>query len=830
LTEILKHTYHALGSGSGEGIRGVREIGGPTAVGESMIQGLLTSPRLLFGLIVLIMAVLIGTAVGPRTGDAASPSRAPGAPGDKAVWTEADKDGFGTSTTTASKVWYTLDDGELTEVYYPDLGTPSVRDLQFIVSDGKTFAELETDATTHKVQLVDEKALGYQQINTDKTGNYRITKSYVTDPDRSTVLVDVTFESLSGKPYQLYALYDPSLDNGGSAESSDSGVVRDAALVATDGDVASALVASPEIGRSSTGYKGTSDGWQDLKNDYRMDWNYRSSPDGNVVQTARLPVDGLGNRDATLSLGFANSEDGALQGARASLATGFNQAQTQYQTGWHNYTPLKSSPTSVGSSGLMRTTYNVSVMTLAAHEDKTYRGAYVASPSMPWVWGTTSQLTGDILDSKGADDTSGAYHLVWSRDLYQIATALLAAGDEAGAKRALNYLFKTQQKADGSFPQNSYVDGRQRWENVQLDEVAFPIVLAWQLGQKDPSIFSEYSEDVQQAADYLVDKGPATPQERWENQGGWSPATIAAEIAGLVCAAEIARENGDEISAAAYESTADHWQQNVEAWTVTTNGPLDEDPYYLRITKSPGDNPADSDVPPDPNAPITYSIGDSGPSAIDQRLVVDTSFLELVRLGVKEADDTNIVNTLDVVDSDAVVGPFQTPPNEPQKKGLRVDTPNGTFWHRFNFDGYGEQRDGGPWDIGFPTCDAIPEPPEPPVPCLENQKTIGRAWPIFAGERGEYELAAGDSASAAERLASIARTGNDGYMLPEQVWDDNPPSGQPGFPQGEGTFSATPLAWTHAQYVRLAWSIDAGEPVEQPEIVDERYPRPAAAP
>jgi glucoamylase len=783
-----------------------------------MIQDLSARPRLLFGLAVLALALLAGAAAGSQVGAAKSSGQAPGAPGEKAVWTEADKDGFGTSTTTDSKAWYTLDDGRLTEIYYPDLGTPSVRDLQFIVSDGKTFAELETDATTREVQLVDERALVYRQINT-KTGKYRITKTYITDPDRPTVLVDVTFESLTGKPYQLYALYDPSLDNGGDE---DSGVVRDAALVATDGDVASALVTSPDLGRRSTGYKGTSDGWQDLMNDYRMDWNYRSSPGGNVVQTARLPVDGLGNRDATLSLGFADSEDGAIQGARASIAAGFDQKQEQYQTGWHDYLapPLKSPPASAGSPGLMGTTYNVSVMTLAAHEDKTYRGAYIASPSMPWVWGTG-------LDSRGVDDTSGAYHLVWSRDLYQIATALFAAGDEAGAKRALTYLFETQQKPDGSFPQNSYVDGSQRWENVQLDEVALPIVLAWQLGQTDQSIYSEFSEDVQQAADYIVAHGPATPQERWENQGGWSPATIAAEIAGLVCAAEIARESGAEALATSYENTADNWQQNIEEWTVTTNGPLADHPYYLRITKSPGDNPADSDVPPDPNAPTTYSIGDSGPSQIDPRLVVDTSYLELVRLGVKPADDPNIVQTLEVVDSEAIVGPFPTPPNEPQKRGLRVDTPNGTFWHRFNFDGYGEQRDGGPWDIGFPTCDTLPDI------CLNNQKTLGRAWPIFAGERGEYDLAAGGSAaagSAAERLASIARTGNDGYMLPEQVWDENPPSGQPRFPRSEGTFSATPLAWTHAQYIRLAWSIDEGEPVEQPDIVAERYAGAATSP
>ncbi|HEX5849835.1 MAG TPA: glycoside hydrolase family 15 protein [Rubrobacter sp.] len=748
--------------------------------------------------------------------DAASSSEAPGAPGKKAVWTAADKDGFGTSTTTTSKVWYTLNDGKLTEVYYPDLGTPSVRDLQFVVSDGKTFAELETKATTHKVRLVDDRALEYRQINTDRDGKYRITKTYVTDPARSTVLVDVTFESLTGKPYRLYALYDPSLNNGGD---NDTATSKDGQLLASDGKVASALIGSPEFGPSSSGYLGTSDGWTDLKNDYKMDWNFRSaSTPGNVVQTAKTALTGLsGDRRLTLALGFGATRSGALSTARGSLTGGFQKAQAGYRAGWHGYLgSLKEAPASVDTS-LQRTTYDVSAMTLAAHEDKTYRGAYVASPSMPWVWGTTSQETGDILDSRGPDETSGAYHLVWSRDLYQIATALMAAGDRAGANRALTYLFERQQKPDGSFPQNSTVDGSEHWENVQLDQVAFPLVMAWQLGRKDGAT---YRDHIKPAADYIVDHGPATPQERWENQGGWSPATIASEIAGLVCAAKIARLNGDEASATTYMSKADNWQRNIEEWTVTTNGPLADHPYYLRITKSPGDDPADSDVPPNPNAPTTYSIGDSGPSTIDQRLVVDTSYLELVRLGVKPADDPAIVRTLNVVDSKAIVGPFPTPPNEPQKRGLRVDTPNGTFWHRFNFDGYGETRDGGPWDIGYPSCDTLPRP------CLQSQRTIGRAWPIFAGERGEYELAAGGSGaadSASERLASIAKTGNAGYMLPEQVWDDFPPSGRSGFPKGEGTLSATPLAWTHAQYVRLAWSIQVGHPVEQPRVVSCRY-------
>jgi glucoamylase len=363
-------------------------------------------------------------------------------------------------------LWYTLNNGELTEVYYPDLITPSVRDLQFVVSDGATFAERETDATTPSVQLVDGRALEYRQIDTDKDGKYRITKTYVTDPARSTVLVDVTFESLDSKPYQLYALYDLSLNNGGDDDTAGS---QNGQLLASDGKVASALVAAPRFDQTSSGYKGKSDGWVDLQGNYKMDWTFGSaSKPGNVVQTAKTALTGLpGSQHLTLSLGFGGTTSGALSTAQASLMGGFPAVAANYETGWHNYLDsLKAAPASVGTS-LEHTTYDVSAMTLAAHEDKTYRGAYIASPTMPWVWGT------------GLENPSGAYHLVWSRDLYQIATALLAAGDRAGAERALTYLFERQQKADGSFPQNSTVDGTPHWGNTQLDEAAFPIVLAW---------------------------------------------------------------------------------------------------------------------------------------------------------------------------------------------------------------------------------------------------------------------------------------------------------------------------------------------------------------
>jgi glucoamylase len=654
------------------------------------------------------------------------------------TWTPANKDAFGTSATTASKVWHTLSGGELTEVYYPNLGTPAVRDLQFVVSDGSSFTERETDAPGHKVGLIDRRSLTYSQTNWDRARGWKLEKTYVTDPARNTLMVEVRFVNTSRRPLTLHVLYDPSLSNDGS---DDAGSANGSTLIASDAHAASALAAQPALKRLASSTSG-----------------------GDLVQTAQTRLTGRGDRqEMTLALGFGGNASEATTAANASLRRGIGPVAADYMRGWRSYLKLKPAPRSAKPYA---NEYRVSLMTLAAHEDKTYRGAYVASPTMPWAWG---QLT--------IDNPSDAYHLVWSRDLYQIATALLAAGDRPGAERALTYLFDRQQKPDGSFPQNSDVDGTPRWTNLQLDEVAFPIVLAWQLRRNDAAT---YANHVKKAADFIVANGPQTPQERWENQSGWSPATIASEIAALVCAADIARHNGDTTSAAHYEAVADDWQKNVESWTATSNGPYSSSPYYLRLTKDGK-----------PNAGTTYSIGDGGPSAEDQRAVVDPSFLELVRLGVKRADDPVIKNTIGVVD-----------------QRLGVDTPNGTFWHRFSFDGYGETRDGGPWGISQP----------------DTFTTLGRLWPIFAGERGEYELLA-RAGSPRARLAAMAGSANDGGMMPEQVWDENPPSGRPGFPRGEGTFSATPLAWTHAQFVRLAWSLDAHAPVEQPKVVACRYVR-----
>ncbi|RJL25206.1 glucoamylase [Bailinhaonella thermotolerans] len=709
------------------------------------------------------MAVLLpASLVVLPSGRAGAADEAPGAPGARPAWTPADKTGYGTSRTLGSKVWFTLRDGALSEVYYPDLGTPSVREMRFVVSDGTGFTEREGEATRGSTTLVDGRALVYRQTNTARSGKWRLTKTYVTDPARASVLVDVTFESLTGRPYRLYALHNPRLSNGGVRDLDDRGETRGGALVAEDGRTAGALASSPAFAETSSGYQGVSDGWTDLRADHTMNWHYEARSGGNVVQTGRIPVTGLrGGRKATLALGFGADGDAALATARATLGTGWPKVSAAYARGWHDYVASLKRPPASAARGRNRAVYDSSVMVLAAHEDKANRGAFIASPSMPWAWGTNPEL----------EDPSGAYHLVWARDIVHKATGLLAAGDRAAADRALTWLFRRQQKPDGSFPQNSTVEGREHWTNVQMDEVAAPIILAWSLRRTGGDDWSH----VRRAADYIVAHGPVTRQERWENQGGYSPATIAAEIAGLVCAADIAAANGDRAARRRYLETADEWRSKVKSWTATPNGPYGPRPYFVRITKDGR-----------PDLGTRYDIGDSGPAGVDQRAVVDPSHLELVRLGVLPAGDPVIRNTNAVVDA-----------------RLSELTPAGRHWHRYDFDGYGERRDGGEWNVGHPPG---------------SRTTIGRLWPLFAGERGEYEVAAG--LDARRRLADMAATGTESGILPEQVWDGTGP-GRPGTP----TYSAAPLGWAHGQFIRLAWSIEAGRSLSTPAVVACRYLR-----
>jgi glucoamylase len=702
---------------------------------------------------------------------------APGAPGGGSSWTTGNKLAVGTATGSASKVWYTVARGVTTEVFYPRADVPDVQDMQYVVTDGASFTELERDATTHAVSTPDEDAPEYTITNTARSGRYRITNTYLTDPDRSTLLVRTRFQSLDGGAYRLFVLYNPSLAGGAGGDTGGWDGSR-GALVASDTQtlfgaplsVASALVASTGFTQHSTGYSGTaSDGYQDIVAHHTLANPYdTASSGGNIVQTAQVPVDA--DTTFTLALGFGASRGEAAATASASVTAGFATIESGFRGGWHSYLSGLTIPASVSGDPLRRHTYKTALITLHASEDKTFPGANIASLATPW---------GDAVDGNALSD---GYHRVWSRDLYQQASALLAAGDRAQATRMTRWLWDRQQitgwtqgdgiwYGPGSFPRYSPVSGiagatpQQLGCCEQLDQDAFPIVLADQLGLTDAGTWSK----VKLTADHIVSFGPDTPSERWEEQPGKSPSTIAAEIAGLVCAADIARRNGDSASAGRYESTADSWRNQLDGWTFTTTGYFGDHRYYERIEHD--SNPND-----------TYARGFED-GTWWERDIVDGGFLDLVRLGIRPPGYGPVVDSLAELDAVDKVG-----------------TPSGDMWHRYNHDSYGEsQSDGSGWPSGHPA-------------------RTGRLWPLLSGERGEYELAAGQPASS--YLQTLANAGNPGYLIPEQSWDR---SDQFGFRFGQPTGSAAPLNWAEAQYVRLALSLDAGRPVETPAAVRSRY-------
>lgn len=633
-----------------------------------------------------------------------------------AHWATAAKNGFGTSVTLNSKVWFTLANGVMTEVFYPTLDVPNVQTLQLQVAIGGRF-ESELDDTVHRLELPSANALTFRQVNNAKNGQYTITKTYVTDPRANTVLIDIDFRATNEA--KLYVHYDPSLNNSGLHDSAST--ERDA-MLAIDGNKASALI--PSCGFESF---------------------VPNQTKGNVVQAGVLKA----NR-CTLALGFGENTKDAARAARSSLARGFAVVRRDYEAGWQRYV------STLPRVPKHQRQFNMSAMVLKGLEDKTFRGASIASPSAPWGGGANAN-----------EATISGYHGVWSRDLYHVATAFLAIGDRPTANRLLDYLFKVQQKPDGSFPQNSWVDGRPIGGGLQMDQVGLPLVLAYQLGRSDRKTWLDH---IKPAADFIVQRGPRTDQDRWEEKPGYSPSSIAAQIAGLVCAAEIARINGDRSSAASYLETADKWTANVDRWTATKSG-FTARRHYLRITENE-----------DPDDGAKMEINSSS-LRVDERKIIDAGFLELVRLGVKPPDDALIVDSLNLID-----------------EMIKVETPAGDAWYRYNHDAYGETPAGERYD---------------------GRNGVGRLWTLLTGERGEYELAAGNIASARKRLDTMAGFANDGLMIPEQVWDlKRAPAG---FRFGAGTGAATPLAWSMAQFIRLAMSLERGRNLETPKVVWERY-------
>ncbi len=739
------------------------------------------------------------------TAVAGAAAPAPDGPGALSHFGLARKDCLGTARNTTSKTWYTVADGVLSDAYYPTADNTNVETLQYVVTDGSTFTDLQTRDMTYTVRSLDPGGMECRVTTTAKSGRYRLLTDYVTDPARDAVLMRTTFEPIVGPAaqYRLYVRLDPTVNGngggGGGNGGGDSGTVDTSTghpvLVASDPVTATnaanrdyaqpvhvALDASTPFTEVTNGFVGTSsDGLTQLDAAHALTATSTDASNGNVVQTARAPLGG-GSTTFTLALGFGSSQTDAVQTAQGSLAAGFPAARKTYEAGWAAYDEtLKQPPAHFPGISNPRwkdlvADYFLSANVVKASEDKTFSGAIVASLASPW---------GQAVSAGDPNNTYfGSYREVFSRDLYEAWTALLVDGDLRTARDTVRFLFERQQLPDGSMPRNSLVNGKLAPDSfgTQLDETAYPILMAYQLGMTDL-----YANHVKRAAYFLIAHGPAFGVERWEEQDGYSPSTIAAEIAGLIGAAELAQANDDDVSAALFRGVADDYQRSVKGWTVTTNGQLSAQPYFIRLSKTG-----------DPNAAISYNVGNGGPT-LDQRAVIDAGFLELSRLGALPASDPDILRSLPIVDST-----------------IRTLTASGPGWHRYNGDGYGDRgSDGRPW--------------------APSGQGTGHLWPALSSERGEHALQTGDGATARSLLDSMERFAGGVGLIPEQDWElpnlqrslfgTDPTVASIGFVNGEPAGSANPLTWSAASFVRLLGDLVAGRVVEQPAATFDRYVR-----
>jgi glucoamylase len=691
---------------------------------------------------------------------------ASGGPGIEPKWTRGNKVAVGTAYSTSSRVWYTLDHGSVTEVYYPTIDSPQIRDLQFLVTDGETFFHDERRHFVDEIACVSKAALGFDVINREKEGRYSIHKTILGDPHQNCLLINARLEAAPDllSRLKLYILCAPHLEIGGWHNNGE--VLRwdgKSALVAYKGNTWLVIGATVPFTACSCGYVGVNDGWTDLADNYRLDWQYDGALDGNIALTGEIDLSR--SRDFTLGLAFGTTRHNALSTLQQSLSIPFEKNREAFIRQWDRTS--KRFPLSGGSNS--STLFQRSVNLLLAHEDKTYPGAMIASLSIPW---------GD----EKTDDEIGGYHLVWTRDLVKSVTGLLCVGDYNTPLRALIYL-AVSQRSDGGFYQNFWIDGRPHWTGIQLDEVAFPVILAWRLWKlRALGNFDPYGM-VRRACGFLIREGPVSAQERWEETSGYSPSTLAVHIAALICGAEFFDDRGEAHTAEFVREYADFLESRIERWTVTTHGSLVPGirRHYIRI--NPGEINRCIDEDPNCGVLILANQRPGDQSEFPANTIVDAGFLELVRYGIRNPHDPIIQDSLRVVDT-----------------VLKVETPLGPCWHRYNHDGFGQREDGGSY----------------------NGWGMGRAWPLLTGERGHYELAAGHDATP--YLNALENFAVGIGLIPEQIWDvPDLPSRH--FVFGRETGSAVPLLWAHAEYIKLCRSAADGKNYELVEPAYDRYVR-----
>ena len=685
-----------------------------------------------------------------------TPNEAPGKPGISPSWCSSAKDIVGCSL-ESSRLWFTLGHGIVNEVYYPRIDIPQLRDLGFIVADGKGFWVEVKRLDDYELSLAGPGIPAVQVVHSH--ARFILTLRITPDPQRDVLLIETILDGDTElHPYVLLA---PHL--GGTGHDNHAWADRHRGrriLWAEQGPFALALAASDSdqqdgFSQTSAGYVGVSDGWRDFTHNGTMRWQYNHAGPGNIALMGHLP------RRSVLALGFGSSKESAATLALSALPRHFDEPWHRQIAAWeawhgqyqHQLTAAAELPEALRKQLLL------SAMVLRVHQDQTYPGAMVASLSIPW---------GNIRDERGG------YHLVWPRDLVECAGALLALGADDKAREILRYLIATQNE-DGHWYQNQWLGGKSFWEGIQLDEAAFPVLLAGALVEREALDDINVGNMVRRALSFIAHNGPASDQDRWEENAGVNTYTLTVCIAALVTGSQFLDDDERDTALA----IADYWNSRIEDWTAVYGTDLaqryDVQGYYVR--GEPRRALVDEEAMHQ-TLPIKNRLQDPELKADEQ---IGTDFLQLVRFGLRQTDDPLIKSSIKVADA-----------------LLRVDTPNGPAWHRYNGDGYGEHEDGSPFD----------------------GSGIGRAWPLLTGERGHFELVAGNS--PLPYLQAMADMSGPNGMISEQIWDGEPLTNYGLYP-GRPTGSAMPLAWAHAEFIKLARSWVINRPFDRPGPVWDRY-------
>ena len=541
------------------------------------------------------------------------------------MWGPGRKMAFGTAPGPRSKLWYTLADGSLSEVFFPTIDHVALHELRFFASAAGAPPVDDASDGQHRVTWL---APGIPAFTVDSTHHeYRLSKEFFTDPEENALLISATFTP-ELPDVRLYIQASAHWQPGSEGNFGQVLETHPPALLLRQQDLWMCLVGP--FSKATVGYFRSSDLQIDLHDgDGYLTTTYERAGPGNVAVGAEI---GIRAGAFTIAIGFAHTRADAEEVARATLQKGSGNVRHAFERAWRSLPDLPPALSKVsGDEGMLA---QASLAVLRCLEDKSYAGAFVASPAAPW--GESNHNGNQI------------YHLVWPRDLCRIATALLDAGDQAAALRAFRHL-QSRQRADGAWFQNWFTDGTPHWTSTELDQVALPILLAWRLGVAGCLDHDPYPVMVRPAAQFIIREGPLTQLDRWEDLGGLSPSTLAACIAALIVAGEFAHEAGEHVAASHLRSVADYWNDRVEPWCSTQAG------QYVRLAADPDHRPSAGAIAPE--------------------------FLELVRYGLRRPKDERILRSLQGVDST-----------------LKVSLPPGPSWRRYVGDLYGEHDDGSPWD------------------------------------------------------------------------------------------------------------------------------------